>query len=288
MTSPTMNPTSSILRLALGGLLGLAVIVGALAPARAFAQSASEVAAARSLFEEGVAAASASRWADALSAFERSYAIAPRSTTLLNLAGAQVQLGQLVAASESYQRLIREAGRNARERRLREQAEEALEALTPRIAHLTLRIDALAASDEVRIDGETVAHAIVGVATPVDPGAHRVAVRRGEREVGRASTSLGEGERGELTVIVPSIDDEPVATGFDDSEGHAEVPDAALEASTETTEGGGGEDIAASPILWTIVGVVVVGGVVAAVVATQVPTSPSYYMGNLGDGQIRF
>lgn len=263
-----------------------ALLACLLTAAPAAAQSASEVAAARSLFEEGVAAASASRWADALSAFERSYAIAPRSTTLLNLAGAQVQLGQLVAASESYQRLIREAGRNARERRLREQAEDALEALTPRIAHLTLRIDALTASDEVSIDGETVAHAIVGVPTPVDPGAHRVSVRRDDREVGRASTTLGEGERGELTVVVPVASEGAVATGFDDAEPDRDVPPAALEGGTETD--GGGENIAESPILWTIVGIVVVGGVVAAVVATQVPTSPSYYMGNLGDGQIRF
>lgn len=260
------------------------VAASTLGPAPAMAQSASEVAAARSLFEEGVAAAGDARWQDALSAFERSYAIAPRSTTLLNLAGAQVQLGRLVAASESYQRLIREAGSNARERRLRDQAREALSSLEPRIAHLTLNITDLARSDEVLLDGTAVAHAIVGVATPVDPGDHRISVRRGDREIGQASVTLSEGGSREVTVLLRPGDSVAVAAAGGPDE-TTTVPAAAL---TADPEDGGGEDIAASPILWTIVGVVVVGGVVAAVVATQVPTEPSYYTGNLGEGQIRF
>ncbi len=262
-----------------------AFVLAQIAPCAAHAQSASEVAAARSLFEEGVAAAGDGRWQDALSAFERSYAIAPRSTTLLNLAGAQVQLGRLVAASESYQRLIREAGSNARERRLRDQAREALGTLEPRIAHLTLNIANLERGDEVLLDGTSVAHAIVGVATPVDPGDHRVSVRRSDREIGQASVSLEEGATRELTVLLRPADSVTVAASGGPDEGTSTVPEAAL---TADTDDGGGEDIAASPILWTIVGVVVVGGVVAAVVATQVPTEPSYYTGNLGDGQIRF
>ena len=263
-------------------LLPPAVLLGA--PAAAHAQSASEVAAARALFEEGVAAAGGSRWADALSAFERSYEIAPRSTTLLNLAGAQVQLGQLVAAAESYRRLIRDAGSNARERRLRDQAREALEALEPRIARLTLRIAELDDGDAITLDEAEVAHALVGVATPVDPGSHRVSVRRGRAEIGTASVTLSEGESRDVTVLLhPSSDTAVVRADDDDS-----APDAALTLATPTENSGGGDDIAASPILWTIVGVVVVGGVVAAVVATQVPSGPSYYMGNLGDGMIRF
>lgn len=272
---------SSFVRLVIFVVLGV-LFVGGARPERAAAQSASEVAAARTLFEEGVAAAGASRWADALSAFERSYEIAPRSTTLLNLAGAQVQLGQLVAAAESYRRLIRDAGSNARERRLRDQARDALEALEPRIGHLTLRISALEDGDRVTLDGAEVAHAIIGVATPVDPGEHQVSVRRGSAEVGSATLSIGEGESRELTVLVRAVDTAVVATSADTSS----VPDAAL--TTSEPSEGGGDDIVTSPILWTIVGVVVVGGVVAAVVATQVPSTPSYYMGNLGDGQIRF
>jgi hypothetical protein len=261
------------------------VLLAQLAPTSVAAQSASEVAAARGLFEEGVAAAGNAEWEDALSAFERSYAIAPRSTTLLNLAGAQVQLGRLVAASESYQRLIREAGSNARERRLRDQARDALSSLEPRIAHLTLNIADLARADEVLLDGVAVSHAIVGVATPVDPGDHRISVRRSDREIGQASVNLSEGGSREVTVLLRPGASVEVASTEGPAEGTSTVPDAALSGDPVDE---GGEDIAASPILWTIVGIVVVGGVVAAVVATQVPTEPSYYMGNLGDGQIRF
>lgn len=270
-----------VLRLTLLALL----TAGALAATPAMAQSASEVAAARSLFEEGVAAAGDARWQDALSAFERSYAIAPRSTTLLNLAGAQVQLGRLVAASESYQRLIREAGSNARERRLRDQAREALTGLEPRIAHLTLNIADLARTDEVLLDETAVSHAIVGVSTPVDPGDHRVSVRRDDREIGQAAVTLSEGGSREVTVLLHPGDSVAVVSPGPEEESPS-VPAAAL--TGDPQDGGGGEDLAASPILWTIVGVVVVGGVVAAVVATQVSSEPSYYTGNLGEGQIRF
>jgi hypothetical protein len=258
-------------------------ILLALDPAPLVAQSASEVAAARALFEEGVAAAGEARWADALAAFERSYAIAPRSSTLLNLAGAQVELGRFVAASESYQRLIRDAGRNARERRLREQAEEALERLTPRLARLTLRIDGLAEGDTVELDGAEVAHELVGIATPVDPGAHRVTVGRGGAEIGGASLSLAEGEASELQVILRRA--AALATGAS-TPSDREVPEGALAVGPTSAESGG--DDVTVPVVLTTVGVLVVGGVVAAVLATQLPGSPSYYTGNLGDGQIRF
>lgn len=268
-----------ILTLLLGGA---ALAPSVLAPSAVQAQSASEVAAARTLFEEGVAAANEGRWADALSAFERSYEIAPRSSTLLNLAGAQAQLGRLVAASESYRRLIRDAGSAARERRLREQAQDALDAVTPRLAHLTLRVPDLREGDRVMLDDAEVARALVGVSTPVDPGTHRVIVTRGASEIGRASLNLAEGESGDLNVVLRSGDTAVVAT----DEGHDEVPDAALTTTDETSDGGG-EDLTL-PIVLGVVGALVVGGVVAAVVATQVPTSPSYYTGTLGDGQIRF
>jgi len=252
-----------------------------LAPSPLAAQSASEVAAARALFEEGVAAAGEARWPDALAAFERSYAIAPRSSTLLNLAGVQVELGRFVAASESYRRLIRDAGRGARERQLREQAEEALERLTPRLARLTLHIDGLDEDDAIVLDDAEVAHAIVGVATPVDPGFHRVVVSRSGGEIGSASLSLAEGEASELQVILRPAGAIPAASeGGVPSE--REVPDGALEAGAA-----GGDDVTL-PVVLTTLGVLVVGGVVAAVLATQLPGSPSYYTGNLGDGQIRF
>jgi tetratricopeptide (TPR) repeat protein len=258
----------------------------ALAPSPLAAQSASEVAAARALFEEGVAAAGEARWTEALAAFERSYEIAPRSSTLLNLAGAQVELGRFVAATESYRRLIRDAGRNARERRLREQAEEALERLTPRLARLTLRIDGLGEDDAIVLDEAEVAHAIVGIATPVDPGAHRVAVRRGGAEIGSASLSLAEGESSELQVILRPVGALAAAADEGAARSDEEVPEGALAADATSREAGG--DDVTLPVVLTTIGVLVVGGVVAAVLATQLPGSPSYYTGNLGDGQIRF
>ncbi len=262
-------------------VLGVTLALGA-SPARA--QSASETAAARGLFEQGVAAATAHDWPEARALFERSYALAPRASTLLNLAGAQVETGQLVAATESYRRVIVDAGRSARDRRVREQAETALGWVLPRLASVTLSIPNLGADDAIALDDLPIARAIVGTATPVNPGSHVVVVTRGQREIGRAAFELAEGASTNLTVVLRAAESSAVAVA--DDAGSSAVPDAAITADAERSSGG--DDIVTSSWLWTVVGVVVVGGVVAAVLATTLSASPSYYSGNLGDGQIRF
>src|SRR5690242_7734752 len=91
----------------------------------AAAQSPADLRAARELFREGLAHANAGEWTQARDNFERSYAIAPRLPTLLNLAGAQVQTGQIVAGVESYQRFVSEA-QAGRERQFVPQAQQAM------------------------------------------------------------------------------------------------------------------------------------------------------------------
>ena len=130
--------------------LALCAVTALHAP-RASAQSASETAAARGLFEQGLAAATEHDWPQALALFERSYALAPRASTLLNIAGAQSESGQLVQASESYRRVVAEAGATQRDVRIREQAQTALGQLLPRLARVTLRIADLGASDSLTV-----------------------------------------------------------------------------------------------------------------------------------------
>ena len=96
------------------------------------AQGASSTTVARRLFREGIREARRRNWQEAHDAFARSYELSPRSTTLLNLAGTQRQLGRWVAAAESYRRFL--SSNDERGRRARQQnrvAEQALEERHP-------------------------------------------------------------------------------------------------------------------------------------------------------------
>src|SRR5262245_47720435 len=111
----------------------------------------SEVELSREQVRRGVEAARSGRWDEAREAFSRAYRLAPRPLTLLNLAGAQSQTGQLMEAAASYRRFLREAvgptwGPH------RETAQGALVQVERRIPHVRLRVRGLAADDAVTMD----------------------------------------------------------------------------------------------------------------------------------------
>lgn len=244
------------------------------------AQSASEVAAARALFRDGLSAAREGRWQDARERFERSYAIAPRATTLLNLAGAQVQTGRLVAGAESYRRFLAEA-QSGREASYRAQAESALAEVERRIAHVVIHVNGLRDAHVVSVDDEALPHAALGIDLPVDPGMHTVVARLGERELAREVAMLGEGERREIRI-------DAVDLGVARSTGPAasSVPDAALQADAETPAGPS-DDTALFVGIGIGIGVVVLA---AAAVGTgfAVDAANAPYSGNFGPGSIQF
>src|SRR5690606_12666677 len=110
------------LRVAALALAVLAAVPSYAGPARAQgSESASLVGAARGLYREGVRAGGEGRWEDARSAFERSYELAPRVATLLNLAVALEHLGRFVEAIDAYRRFLARAD----EATLRERGEAA-------------------------------------------------------------------------------------------------------------------------------------------------------------------
>src|SRR6185369_7449188 len=84
------------------------VLTLALAAVRAAAPvvHAQDVAQARALSEQGLAAARAQQWDDAAAAFRARLAIAERPSTLLNLAGAEVETGHLIEGAASYRRFL--------------------------------------------------------------------------------------------------------------------------------------------------------------------------------------
>ena len=127
-------------------VLSLATMTLAAGPSGASAQPADEMARARQLFETGLEAARAARWAEARDAFRASLAVAERPSTLLNLAGAEVQTGELVTGAGTYRRFL-EAATSGRDAAHREEAEAALAAVEARIPHATIRVAGAADGD---------------------------------------------------------------------------------------------------------------------------------------------
>ena len=190
------------------GALAVALLLASclLAPS-ARAQEAEDPAlrrAARALAEEGIAAARERRWQDAREAFARSLALFPSAVTRMNLAGAEVRTGALVAAAEDYRRFLREADDEARARH-GAAVEAALASLEPRIPTWTVRAS-LAEGDVLLLDGEPLREAALGVPLPIDPGPHEVAVRRAERVIAGARFDAAEGQHGTTELDVPPLD----------------------------------------------------------------------------------
>jgi hypothetical protein len=246
-------------------------------PEVARAQSSSEVAAARRLFREGLTQARRGEWEQAISQFERSYAIAPRPNTLINLAGAQAQTGRLVEAAEVYRRFLAEAGSG--QAQFRSRAEEALAALEERFAQITLEVDGVAPSDHIMLGERELTHAVLGVAMPIDPGSATLVIRRADEEILREEIELGEGESRDVRFeVAPEL----TVTSVPETDSGGSAPDGALIADSD--ESGGDDTGLIVGIVVTVIALVAAGAIVTTVLLLDGGT----YQGNLGRGQIEF
>ncbi|WP_169791480.1 tetratricopeptide repeat protein [Sandaracinus amylolyticus] len=216
----------------------------------------------RERFREGVAAAEAGRWEAALEAFEEVYALHPAPAVLFNLAGALAQNGRLREAADAYRRFERDTPDPS----LRAAAERERSAVEARLAFVDVHAEGMQPGDRLALDGDVLGTHARYEALPLDPGEHEVEVRRGERRVASERVVIGEGERREIVVVV--------------------APPEALVVEPVREEPRG-EQWFESPVLWTIVGVVIVGaavgvGVGLATSAPQGPDAPLTDRGPLG------
>jgi hypothetical protein len=246
--------------------------------APASAQSGDDVAHARQLFQTGLEAARGQHWVEAREAFAQSLALAERPSTLLNLAGAQVQTGQLVEGAASYHRFL-EIATEARDRAHRSEVEAALHSVEPRIPHVTFAIDGLAPGDEVRLDGNIVLPAALASSTALDPGAHDVLVTRAGRTIESQQFQLAESLNIEIELALTPR----VASATEAAQGEM---DQAIAVPVEEQHG---DDTG----IWIAVGIsvgvaVVIGVVVGVLVATQDQGAAAPYQGNFGDGIVHF
>ena len=189
-----------------GALVALLLVGCALAPiasaqeADANRPDAQSTAAARALFEEGVAYSDANRWEEAADRFRRSLALRPSPVVAYNLASALVHLGELVEASELLQGVARD---EAAPEPARAAAASLLEEVQPRLGRLTIHLDGYPMEIEVRVDGRVIREEAVGVPVPADPGTAEVRVMRGREAVAEGTVEVPEGGEAELRLEVP-------------------------------------------------------------------------------------
>lgn len=163
-----------------GAVLG-GISLAVLLPApSAWAQSAADKATARTLATDGIKLFQAGRYAEALDKLQRAEALYDAPVHLLYIARAQVKLDKLVEAAETYRKLSRfqlEAGAAPAQKQAVDTSTTELAELEPKIPALRLDIEPANANGlEIRIDGERVPPAIVGVERPANPGAHQIQV----------------------------------------------------------------------------------------------------------------
>jgi hypothetical protein len=131
-------------------------------------------AAARALSAEGHEALAKNDYATAADRFARADGLIHAPTLMLGLARAQVGLGKLVTAQETYRRILREgapAGSPAPFFRALKDAQAEVDALAPRIPFLIIKTSGAGAA-RITIDGVEVPNLLLGAKRPVDPGEH--------------------------------------------------------------------------------------------------------------------
>ena len=266
-------------------LLGFVVRFSSVAVAQDAAHAS---AAARSLFQEGIACTDHADWTCAADRFERAYALRPSPVIGSNLGVALAHLDRLVEAAETLRAVIRDESATPA---LVADAQRQIAQLEARVGRITIRVEGPLDEVNVTMDGHAIASTQIGVATPADPGDHRIEARRRGETVALASTHVDPAQAVDVALAIPALPPEPEATPTS----LALTPP--VLAPTSMPMPMPMDDAIARPVhhtevweewwFWTIVGGVVVGagiGITVGVLAAPGPALPGGSLGTI-DGR---
>jgi hypothetical protein len=158
------------------------MIVFAIMVAQGAIARADETGSAAALFQNGLQAMQAKRYAEACPKLAESYWLDPRPGVLFTLAECEAKWGRLASALAHYEDYLRlyasmSAGLQAVQRERAQVARRQRAALADRVPTLSLSLPASAPTGVVvRRDGVALGAPSLGVALPVDPGAHVIVV----------------------------------------------------------------------------------------------------------------
>jgi hypothetical protein len=188
-------------------------------PGLAAAQTApsdADRATARALAHEGYEAQKHERYALAADRFERAEALVHAPTLLLGLARAQVGLGKLVEANETFRRILREPlapGAPAPFASAVKSAASEDAEVAARLAWVTLVVSGVNGPTvpEVRLDGEAVPAAALGVRFACNPGRHALKASAVGFAPAEQAFALSEGGEQTIAVTLRALPEAPPA-----------------------------------------------------------------------------
>jgi hypothetical protein len=196
-------------------VLVLCAVLGA--PWAAFAQepppakdpTPEEIAAARELWDSGLAFERANKWEEALEKFEKVAAVKTTAQVRYHIALCHEHLGRLVDALNGYGLALQEA-RAAKAREVLDNAPARIEAVRGRVGKLYIRVKGVIRTSQITLDGKPIALALLDTGIPVDPGKHGVWAKRGKKIVDHATFEVEEGASANVQLTVHDPEEEPV------------------------------------------------------------------------------
>jgi len=164
------------------------------------AQSPEELSAARQLFVDGLADEEQGRFAAALEKFKRVQRVRDTVPVRYRLGSSLEGLGKIVLSVEAYTSAVQLGTSSGAEPEVVKAAQARLDALTPRLAHVTLSVAPRFSADaEVAIDGERVAPKSFAD-LPLDAGTHVVTATAKGADPFRTQVTVS--ERGRLEIPI--------------------------------------------------------------------------------------
>ncbi|UJR81300.1 hypothetical protein [Sandaracinus amylolyticus] len=233
-----------------------------------------DTAAARALFQEGVACADRSDWSCAADRFARAHELRASAVIAYNLGHALVESGRLVEGTEILRRLVRDESVAAN---VRADASRVIRDAEPRIGRLAVHLRGPHDDVSVALGTHELASSLLGTAAPVDPGEHVLEARRDGEIVASARVHIEPGGSEEIELEIPARPERPAASAIG--------PEAAARTALDPTSP---PDVESSDEgTWIALGVtggvlVVAAAVVVAVVLAAPAQEPAPFDGTLG------
>jgi len=202
MTSRRQHPSWS--RLAIVALGSGALQLGLVGVSNAEEDSATEIAAARTLAVDGLKLAQAGKCDEAIPKLERAEKLHHSTIVLSRLGECQVTEGNLVEGTEMLRKVLREplpANPSPAMSKAYERAQTVLDAAKPKIAGLTISVAAPPGAElRLLVDGSVVPNTLVDSELPADPGDHVVEASAPGYLKASARVTLGTADKKTITL----------------------------------------------------------------------------------------
>jgi hypothetical protein len=175
-----------------------------------FAQSASEIAAAKQWFTEGLALEEKDQFKEALDRFRRAAQVKKTPQILFHVGLCEAKTGQLVEGLVNLERAV-ELGKTEGNDQVVSAASGEIASLKPRIPNLELAVVGDEQPKSLSLDDTALSESTIGSPIPVNPGAHVLKATFSTGEITKRF-SVKEGERSRVELSAPK-GDEPGGVG---------------------------------------------------------------------------